>query len=153
MRWQRVLGWSALSLAALVGGCTALLSRLLPDDLCAKEVFAEVVSPDGYRTAVVYQIDCGATSGFSRQVVVVPTPDRRLDPESLPRGFFAVSIGSGVDPRLSLRDGLVRPRWLANRQLEIAYPAGARLIRSAHRSEGVDLIYQPYRDAPTGTPP
>lgn len=148
MRWLRVLGWGALTLILMVGGCAVLLSQLLPDDPCATEVFAKVVSPDGVRTAVVYQIDCGATTGFSRQVVLIPTPDGRLDPESLPRGFFAISIGSGVDPKLPMHDSMVRLRWLSNQALEIAYPAGARLIRSADRSERVTMTYQEYRDAP-----
>jgi hypothetical protein len=143
-----MLGWSALAMAALIGGCGVMLARWLPDDACAREVFAKVVSPDGVRTAVVYQIDCGATTGFSRQVVLIPTPDGRLDPESLPRGFFAISIGSGVDPRLPMHDSMVRLRWLSNQALEIAYPAGARLIRSADRSERVTMTYQTYRDAP-----
>lgn len=153
MRWLRVLGWGALTLVTVVGGCAVLLNQLLPDDLCAKEVFAKVVSPDGHRTAIVYEIDCGATTGFSRQVAVVPTPERPLDPDSLPRGFFAISIGSGVDPRLSTQDSLVRLRWRSNRALDIAYPAGSHLIRSADRSGRVDITYQTYRDAPASNPP
>lgn len=153
MRWRRFLAWSALTGVTVVGGCALLLDQLLPGDLCTKQIFAEVVSPDRYRTAVVYEIDCGATTGFSRQVVVIPTPDRRIDPDGLPRGFFAIAIGSGVDPRLSLRDSLVRLRWLSNQTLDIAYPAGSRLIRSAGRSERVDITYQTYRDAPAVSSP
>lgn len=153
MGWRQVLAWGALAGVTAVGGCALLLSQLLPGDPCATEIFAQVASPDGYRTAVVYQIDCGATTGFSRQVVVIPTPEHRIDPEDLPRGFFAIAIGSGVDPRLSLRDSLVRLQWRSNRALDIAYPAGSRLIRSAGRSERVDISYQTYRDAPAATPP
>jgi hypothetical protein len=153
MRWLRLLGWGALTVILMVGGCAVLLSQLLPDAPCTTEVFAKVVSPDGHRTAVVYQIDCGATTGFSRQVALVPTPDRPLDPDSLPRGFFAISIGSGVDPGVSTQDSLVRLRWLSNDALDIAYPAGSRLIRSAGRSERVDITYQTYRGAPTDHPP
>lgn len=144
MRWKRVLGWTALAIVVLIGGCAVLLDRLLPGAPCSTAVFAEVRSPHGWRTAVVYEIDCGATTGFSRQVVILPTPERRTDSDDLPHGFFAVTLGSGVDSRLSMRDSLIRLQWLSENQLDIAYPAGARLIRSAGRSEGVDITYSTY---------
>ncbi len=144
MRWKRVLGWTALTIVVLIGGCTVLLDRLLPADLCTTAVFAQVPSPRGWRTAVVYEIDCGATTGFSRQVVIIPTPERRTDSDDLPRGFFAVSLGSGVDSRLSMRDSLIHLQWLSEKQLDIAYPAGSRLIRSAGRSDGIDITYRTY---------
>ena len=155
MRWKRALGWTALTIAALIGGCAALLNQLLPEvaDLCGTEIFTKVASPSGKLTAVVYEIDCGATTGFSRQVVIVPTPERRITAEMLPRGFFGITLGSAVDSHLSLRDGLVQLRWLSEGRLDIAYPAGSHLIRSADRSDGVDMTYRTYLNAPNSVTP
>ncbi|WP_457388531.1 hypothetical protein [Roseateles sp. P5_E1] len=153
MRWRRALSWVALAIAALIGGCSVLLNQLFPADLCATEVFTKVRSPSGKLTAIVYEIDCGATTGFSRQVVIVPTTERRIDPQALPRGFFAISLGSAVDDHLAMRDGLVDLHWLADDHLDIAYPAGSRPIRSAARSDGVDMTYRTYLNAPDGAKP
>ena len=153
MRWGRVLGRAALAIVVLIGGCTLLLDRLLLDDLCATEIFTKVRSPSGKLTAIVFEIDCGATTGFSRQIVIVPTPERRIDPKALPRGFFAISLGSAVDASLSMRAGLVDLHWLSEDRLDIAYPAGSRLIRSTARSGGVDMTYRTYLNASNGAPP
>ncbi|MBW8894540.1 MAG: hypothetical protein JF617_21500 [Burkholderiales bacterium] len=110
-------------------------------------------SPGGKLTAVVYEIDCGATTGFLRQVVIVPTPEGRIDPQALPRGFFAISLGSTVDTSLSMRASLVDLSWLSDDRLGIAYPAGSRLIRSAARSGGVDMTYRTYLNASHRAPP
>lgn len=147
MRWKRIFGWATLAVVTVIGGCTLLLGQLLPDDLCATEIFAKVRSPSGKLTAIVYEIDCGATTGFSRQVLIVPTSEQRIDPQALPRGFFAISLGLAVDARLSMRDSLVDLRWLSEDRLDLAYPAGSRLIRSSARSDGVDMIYRTYLGA------
>ena len=153
MRWKRALAWATLAIVMVIGSCATLLDQLLPNDLCATEIFIKMRSPSGKLTAVVYEIDCGATTGFSRQVVIVPTSERRIDPQTLPHGFFAVSLGSAVDARLSMRDSLVDLSWLSEDRLDIAYPAGSRLIRSAARSDGVDMTYRTYLNAPNGAPP
>lgn len=155
MRWKRALGWMALTIAALIGGCAALLNQLLPDpaDLCGTEIFTKVASPSGKLTAVVFEIDCGATTGNSRQVVIVSTPERRITADMLPRGFFGITLGSAVDSRLSMRDGLVQLRWFSEDRLDIAYPAGSRLIRSTDRSDGVDMTYRTYLNVPNSATP
>jgi hypothetical protein len=153
IRWQRALGWTALVIATVIGGGIALVSRLLPNDLCETEIFSELPSPSGKLTAVVYEIDCDATTGFSRQVAIVPTPKQRFADDMLARGFFAISLGSTVDPRLSMRDPLVQLRWGSENQLDIAYPKGSRLIRSSDRSAMIGISYQTYRDAPGSATP
>lgn len=38
---------------------------------CGNDIVQEVFAPDGTRRAVVFQRDCGATTGFSTQVAIV----------------------------------------------------------------------------------
>jgi hypothetical protein len=38
---------------------------------CANEVLSQTVSPDAKMKAVVFQRDCGATTGFSTQVSII----------------------------------------------------------------------------------
>jgi hypothetical protein len=43
------------------------------DDMCGVTPHKRVVSPDGELEAVIYQFDCGATTGFSTQVSILET--------------------------------------------------------------------------------
>ena len=40
-------------------------------DSCAKDEIASVLSPDGRHRAVLFERDCGATTGFSTQISVL----------------------------------------------------------------------------------
>src|SRR6266508_912458 len=46
------------------------------DELCRNDVTSDVISPSGKHHAVVFQRDCGATTGFSVQVSVLPAGKR-----------------------------------------------------------------------------
>lgn len=59
----------AAFLLALAFG--ALYYLFSPFGMCANEVFAQENSPDGKYKALVFQRDCGATTGFSTQVSVL----------------------------------------------------------------------------------
>lgn len=155
MRWKLTLGWAAATATLVIGGCTASLHFVLSRfdaNLCATEVFTQVASPSGMRQAVVYETDCGATSGFSRLVGIMPATGGAIDKESL-RSFFAISLGSQVDPALSMKEGLVTVQWRSDKSLDIAFPAGARVIRSADRSDGIAVTYRTYlREAGSTAP-
>ena len=53
-------------------GAFALLSTIGCDDLCGNKVLTDVASPDVHNHAVVFERDCGATTGFSTQVSILP---------------------------------------------------------------------------------
>lgn len=44
-------------------------------DMCGNEVYSEVLSPDQEHKAVVFQRDCGATTGFSTQISIIDAND------------------------------------------------------------------------------
>ncbi len=56
----------------------AILSLSIPTltacfpDMCGNEVKQTVASPSGKLAAVVFSRDCGATTGFSTQVSIIP---------------------------------------------------------------------------------
>ena len=74
----KVAGALLLVLLLAIGGCAFFLSSLF-SGLCGNELFQEVYSPDHAYKAVVFQRDCGATTGFSTQVSILnaasPLPD------------------------------------------------------------------------------
>jgi hypothetical protein len=54
---------------------------LMADGLCGNEVFHETISPNQERRAIIFQRDCGATTGFSTQVSIVDS-GRELENKS-----------------------------------------------------------------------
>ena len=65
-----ILGIVLLSLAFRVAGC-GLLVELVRREMCGSYVFEEAYSPDNTYKAVVFQRDCGATTGFSTRVSIL----------------------------------------------------------------------------------
>lgn len=57
-------------LLLIVAGCGLLLSTVF-GGMCGNEIFQEAYSPDGEYKAVVFQRDCGATTGFSTQISIL----------------------------------------------------------------------------------
>ena len=53
-----------------MGALVSLLLVLTGCPLCGRELIKEVPSPDGKYIAAVFESDCGATTPFSRQVLL-----------------------------------------------------------------------------------
>lgn len=77
-------------------------------DLCGNEVYSEDLSPDKEHKVVVFQRDCGATTGYSTQVSIIDSSDN-LKNES---GNIYIIDGHPKD---------VSPgaRWISNTELRI----------------------------------
>jgi hypothetical protein len=65
---KRIAAWTCLICLYCIGLALAISVHNLLDDMCGNTVIREVLSPDHRIKAVVFQRDCGATTGFSTQV-------------------------------------------------------------------------------------
>jgi len=54
----------------MIISAVVLLGRLI-DETCVNHVYGEVVSPGDKYKAVIFQRDCGATTGFSTQISIL----------------------------------------------------------------------------------
>jgi hypothetical protein len=79
------------------------------ENMCGNEIFKEVNSPSLEFKAVIFQRDCGATTGFSTQVSVIPIT------ETLPNegGNVLIIDGHPGDTQLEIS-------WLSNYELKIS---------------------------------
>lgn len=105
--WNKI----AISLLLLILGVPLVIAGLFiytADDMCGNEVYSEVLSPDGEYKAVVFQRDCGATTGFSTQVSIIHSGD------NLKNEGGNVYIIAGHP-----RDTLLVARWLSDTELRI----------------------------------
>ena len=107
---------------------------------CRNQIISRLDAPGGTDSAVLFQRDCGATTGFSSQISIVPIGGA---PGEGGNAFRADGGHVG-----SVRTGAwggpwVEMRWLTSRSLLIRYAAGARLFAREERIGDVDIRYEP----------
>lgn len=132
------LAIAALALLLLAAAGMYALSLLLPD-LCGNTVLAEAVSPDQRHKAVVFQRDCGATTGFSTQVSVIGAQD------ALPNAsgsVFTADDNRGAVPVSAAGGPVVQVRWVSGRALVVTHHAGARVFTQKDLVSGVAVAYE-----------
>jgi hypothetical protein len=93
-------------------------------DGCANEPIAEFASPDGKTKAIVFQRDCGATTGFSTQISLLPTGST-LKNES--GNLFVSDTNHGTAPSGPGGGPEVRVSWRSATELVVAYHPHAKV--------------------------
>ena len=135
--------WTKVTLGALgvvlVGIVLAFLGVWrLGRGLCGNEVLADVPAPDKRHRAVVFQRDCGATTGFSTQVSVI-RGSHRLPNEA---GNTFVADADPSRPPAGPDDGLfVEARWTNSAQLNIYHDTRARVFTADSLVEGIRIRF------------
>jgi hypothetical protein len=121
---------AAMLVAAVLDG----LDRL-SDEMCATTIFDQSASQNGKVKAVLYQVDCGATTGFNRHVSIVSVGAdlTKKNPELGPSPFALRGM-----PEVKLA-------WLSSGHLEVQYPEGANVLRAESKSNGVAIEYKKSR--------
>lgn len=142
--WKKVVLWSIGTLVVMFGGCAALLERI-GADMCATTVIDQVPSPNGKLKAVLFQIDCGATSGFNSHVAIVSAGTDTSKNDSLPQSFFAADGNHGQAPAGKGGGPEVRIAWKDDRHLEIHYHSLVRIIRAESKYNAVAIGYTKFR--------
>lgn len=130
MRLTGILRLTGLLLLIGPGGC---------DAPCGNMVFQRKLSPDGQRSAVLFQSDCGATAGFSTQISVV-------DPAQMPTesgNVFIADNGHNNAVRSGPWNGpWAEMEWLAPDHLLIRYPFEARVFVRQDKIKGVKITFK-----------
>lgn len=145
--WKKIVLGFVLVLVTVFIGCTALLSHF-GAGLCAETVIAEIPSPSGKMKALIYQIDCGATSDFNTHVSVMPH-DSSLAQESKRffggGSFFLADGNHGKAPAGPGGGPEVRLRWVSDGEIEIQHHDLARVIRKNASADGVTIKYSSFQ--------
>jgi hypothetical protein len=123
--------------AALGVTLVALTAGTACADPCLNSTLAEVPSPSGELRAVVFERDCGATTGFSVQVSILRRGERLSNV-----GGNAFTADAGRSP-LPLK---VEAQWDSDRALRLTCDPRLRTFTKESAVSGVTLIY-----APTGS--
>ena len=139
--------WKKITLV-IFGGVAAVvvagvwLFQAFVSDMCANKFLSEIPSPDGALKAVVFQRDCGATTGFSTQISIVqmnhslPNESGNLFVADSNRNKAPTGSGGGLE---------VRVAWIGACSLRIAHHQGARVFLANRNVLGVSAEYVSFR--------
>jgi hypothetical protein len=105
-----------------------MLEKAFIDGMCGNGIVAEVKSPNGKLKAVVFERNCGATTGVSTQISILP------ESEELANEVGNVCVVD-VFPKVELR-------WAGNNELVIAHHGGARLFHAVQSFDGINIRYE-----------
>ncbi|NYT39441.1 hypothetical protein HZY97_01615 [Sphingomonas sp. R-74633] len=125
-----------IALAGLLSGC---LDR---SDGCRNDPLSAVDAPDGRLSAVLFQRECGATTGFSTQISI-------LRPGELPAAggnVFISDDGHGAAMPADWHGPWVDVHWLGPDRLLVRYAARSRIFLRNENVSGVRITYQPAND-------
>ena len=107
-------------------------------DACQNTVASRSLSPDGNHAAVLFQRDCGATTGFSTQISI-------LDADGKPSGggnAFVADDDHGAARVGNWEGSWAEMKWLSTERLLIRYAAKSRLFKQKESVSGVSITYQ-----------
>lgn len=107
-------------------------------DTCENSVAAKVISPNGQREAVMFQRDCGATTGYSTQISVLDHGDAPTGGGNAFRAddnHGSAAVGEWQGPWADMR-------WVAPNRLLIRYASKSCIFEQANEVDGVKIVYQ-----------
>jgi hypothetical protein len=107
--------------------------------MCGNMVVSRSPSPDGLRDAVMFERDCGATTGFSTQISIVAAgavPSVAGNVLRADDDHGAARTGDWGGPWADMK-------WLSANHLLVRYATGSRLFAHEDEVSGVRISYRP----------
>jgi len=134
----KILAWIAGACLALVLVIVISLWLML-GDACGNDLIAQLPSPDGKFNAIVFQRDCGATTGYSTQISVLPS-DRSLGNSS--GNVFSADTDHGAAPSGSGGGPAVQVRWIGPTSLSVSHHPMVRIFLAKPEFGSVHITYK-----------
>ncbi len=97
-----------------------------------------MASPDGKREAVLFQRDCGATTGFSTQISILEVGDTPLGGGNA----FRADDDHGAAKAGTWGGSWAEMRWLASDRLLVRYATNSRIFEQDELVSGVSVSYE-----------
>lgn len=123
---------ATLTCLLLLGGCGL-------SDPCANSVLSQATSPDGRLKAVVFQRNCGATTGFSTHVSLVPLTSVLPNEAG---NIFVTDTNHGAAPSGPGGGPKVFVKWVSSTQLQVACHSRARTFNMQKQFDSISISYK-----------
>jgi hypothetical protein len=124
-----VLAATALSLA----GCSG--------DMCGNDIVSAMTSPDGVWDAVLFERNCGATTGLTTQISVLPHGEKLSGKGNV----FIADADHGRAAAGPWGGPWAEMRWLAADHLQVTHARNARVFARLERKAHVRISYATQR--------
>lgn len=118
------------AIAIALGGCSGACENIL---------VKRVESPDGKHVAVLFQRDCGATTGLSTQVSILASDEYT----SGKGNAFIADDNHGAATVGAWGGSWADIRWIAPKHLLIYFAASSRIFEQNGQVSGVEVSYRP----------
>jgi hypothetical protein len=106
-------------------------------DVCSDTVVQRMIAPDRRHTAVMFQRDCGATTGFSTQISILSAGERLAGSGN---AYRADDHGKAADGKWG--GPWAEMHWLTPDRLVVRYAAKSRVFQSDASVSGVVVSYE-----------
>jgi hypothetical protein len=113
---KSVIKFLAFNLIVLFA-CCSLFDWYFTELMCGTQIFQEVYSPDNDYKAVVFQRDCGATTGFTTQISILKAS------KELPNNIGNIFAMDGHPDWTN-----AQLHWDTNRSLSVSYSESYRVF-------------------------
>lgn len=123
------LGRFILALGIVTAGCYNFYSLYEIVTRCDLAVHNSIPSPNGKRSAVIYEMGCGATDSFNIQVSIAPA-DRPFSPKQNP-SFLSLH----GQHHLAVK-------WVGENAIEIGLPEGEKIYRNDPTVGDITIEYR-----------
>lgn len=149
MKILRFLLHASLALVAFVAALVVGFWLYLPP-MCGNDFIEAIPSPDGSKKVVVFQRDCGATTGLSTQASLLSRSEALSNNSgnifTSDANHGAASSGRGGGPEL-------RVVWRSPSTAAISYHPAVRIFKAESDVDGVKFSYSAVENAAQhGTP-
>lgn len=126
---RTVIGSISIVSVAIISGYLVLYVAF--SDMCENDLAAESESPDKQYKAVIFQRDCGATTGFSTQISILGT-NEELGNES---GNILTADGHPDENNFKIS-------WVNLAVLLVKNTQGAKIFKKESSLEKVEIRYE-----------
>jgi hypothetical protein len=146
-----IVGAGALAVIVAIGvglqqGCQTAAQPpdylKLAESMCGNRVLDEHPSPDRRRRVVVFQRDCGATTGVSTQASIVPAG---ADLPNVSGNVFVASTNRGAAPAGKGGGPEVRVRWASGARVVLSHHPAAHVFKAERGHDGIDVVVEVFR--------
>jgi Family of unknown function (DUF5412) len=144
MKWKKARQFllGALALLVITGIWISYANHQAFDNICRNQILSESFSPDQTYRVVVFQRDCGATTGFSTQVSVLkvmeilPNESGNLFIADTDHGKAPSGMGGGPEVKIS---------WVGSRSVHLTHHKNARIFFSNLHVLEVSATYDSFK--------
>ena len=127
-------------LSILAKSCVLILLLLynFGCSLYKNEIIKEIPSPTGNYKAVIFQRDCGATTGFSTQISIIKINEKLPNKSG---NIFIADTNHGEAPAAPWGGPRVKVTWKNNNKLVVHYNTKARIFKETTPIYRIDIEY------------